>query len=82
MPAKKEPDGLPCFLRDGQQLFAPTKNRTESSTTSAHAQRIIDPNDPLHDLIENLTVGMTPEERAEYLINLVKSIDQLRKDQV
>ncbi len=81
MPAKREPDGLPCFLRDGQQLFASTKNRMESSTIKAHAQKIIDPNDPLHDSIENLTVGMTPEERAEYLINLVKSIEQQRKDQ-
>lgn len=92
MPAKREPDDLPSFLRGDQKFCAPAKKPSKQSeiksqdlaaelTALSHASvtRMTDPNDPLHDSIENLMVGMTPEERAEYLIDLVKKIDQRQK---
>ena len=92
MPAKREPDGPPSFLRDNQKFFASAKKpykqseaRSQdlaadlSALSHSSVTRMIDPNDPLHDSIENLTVGMTPEEKAEYLIDLVRKIDQQAK---
>ena len=92
MPAKREPDGLPRFLCGDQKFFASTKKPYKqgkmgsqglaaelSALSHSSVTRMTDPNDPLHDSIENLMVGMTPEERAEYLIDLVKKIDQRQK---
>ena len=70
MPAKDLGKGLPSFLQDGQTFVSFAKK------PAPHSPKVIDPNDPLHASIENLTAGMTPEERAQYLIDLVKAIDQ------
>ena len=92
MPAKRLPDGLPSFLCGDQKFFASTKKPHKqseigpqdlaaelSALSHSSVTRMSDPKDPLHDSIENLTVGMTLDERAEYLIDLVKKIDQQPK---
>jgi hypothetical protein len=36
--------------------------------------RVMDERDPMWSSLNNLTVGMTPQERAEYLIKFVESL--------
>ena len=36
--------------------------------------RVIDERDPMWSSLDNLTVGMTPSQRASYLIDLVESL--------
>jgi hypothetical protein len=92
MPAKREPDGLPRFLCGNQKFFASTKKPYKqseiepqdlaadlSALSHSSVTRMSDPKDPLYDSIENLTVGMSLDERAEYLIDLVNKIDQQPK---
>jgi hypothetical protein len=36
--------------------------------------RVIDEKDPMWSSLDNLTVGMTPHERAQYLMDLVETL--------
>jgi len=42
------------------------------------APQVLDERDPLWSSLTNLTAGMSPEKRAQYLINLVENLKKVK----
>ena len=60
---------------EGKQMTSDTKKQSLPEQVT-----MIDERDPLWSSLNSLTAGMTPDERADYLMNLVDSLTEQKKD--